>query len=345
MAPVHAPARNPESRPIGLRAGGTSWARRMLVPGAIVAGLLVSAASAGPPRQPPDSVDVETPEYRVTEPVTGQAERWVYEFSWSRFLKVATVEVTAGERIEAGDSRTIGVFIRASSARILDWLWRYRMNADGVVNLAPYRPGSFEVRESINRAPKTNRVEFDGNGGVHTYRKKEGRVREFEFATHNTFDMVSALYLVMNQDLTVGESYQVDALAGNVRYLVTLEVVDTETIRVANGEHAALKLRVRTEDLTDPPDNARHTHTDLWVSAERPRRMLQAVSNLWLGTIRGRLVSIERPTAWPAMPPEVELGIDARWLATTEAADSDLTDDDHVPEIERGARERETAMP
>lgn len=327
------------------RGSSTTRVRGLLRPAAVAVGLLVTAAIAATPRQPPDSVDIDTPTYRITEPIAQPAERWIYEFSWSRFIKVATVEITAGEQVEAKGSRTIGVFIRASSSRFLDWLWRYRMNADGVVHLDPYRPGKFEVRESINRAPKTNRVEFDGNGGVHTYRSKEGIVREFEFETHNTFDMLSALYLVMNQDMTVGDSYQVDALAGNVRYLVTLWVVSAETIHVAGDEHAALKLRVMTQDLTDPPDSVRHSHTDLWVSAQRPRRMLQAVSNLWLGAIRGRLVRIERSTPWPVVPPEVELGIDARWFAATEDSDSARTGGANVHELENDTQGRRPAVP
>ncbi len=317
--------------------------------------LALTVAALGAASEAPDAVEVETPVYTVVEPVSQPVERWIYTFSWSRFITVAKVEIVAGERpvgvaegadsgavdgavgggVDGGGDREIQVAVRASTSRVLDLIWRYRMNADGIVGLDPFRPSRFEVRESIKRRPKTTRVEFDGNGGVHTYRNKKGLIREYRFDAPNSFDMASTIYLVLNQDLAVGESYDVDTLAGNSRYLITVEVVGKETVKAAGAKHPAFKLKVMSQDLTDPPDTEKHGHTDLWVSEQRPRRLLQAVSQLWVGAVRGRLERIEVVSNWPAAPEEVELGIDPRWAPGTEPEEERT-----VPEIRQGPKER-----
>jgi len=322
--------------------------------------LALGAAVLGAASEPPDAVMVEAPVYRVLEPISQPAERWVYRFSWGRFLTVAEVQIVTGERKrdapetadggsggggdgpenadnggEGGGDREIHVAVRASTGRVLDLMWRYRMNADGIVRLDPFHPGRFEVRESIKRGPKTTRVVFDGEGGVETYRNKKGIVREYRFDAPNTFDMASTIYLVLNQDLAVGKSYDVDTLAGNSRYLITVEVVGRETVEAAGAEHAAFKLKIMSQDLTDPPDTEKHSHTDLWVSEERPRRLLQAVSQLWVGAVRGRLERIEVASNWPTAPEEIDLGIDPRWLVETEPEEGPA-----IPEIRQGPKDR-----
>lgn len=322
--------------------------------------LVLAGAAALPASEPPSSVQVETSVLGVQEPVAHPPERLTYTFSWGRFVKVGEVEVTAGERSEprrgsegaagtggpdcdapgeAGPEvagrRSIQVSVRAETSRMIDLMWRYRMNAEGVVHLDPFRPGYLEVRESIKRGPKTLRVEFDGEGRVQTSRNKKGILREHRFEAPNTFDLAAAVLLILNQDLAVGRRYAVDALAGNSRYLITVEVVGEETISAAGGEHAAFKLRLLSRDLTDPPDTEKHDHTDLWVSAARPRRLLQAVSDLWVGAVRGRLVRIEPAAGWPQPPAEIDLGLDRRWLVETEPRVPEIRQAPQGPEDDR----------
>lgn len=332
--------RNSESLPLS-RQDSSTWAIPVHLGGAAALMLALTAAAPGAASEAPDAVEVETPIYRVVEPVSQPPERWVYTFSWSRFLTVAEVEIVAGELpgavpegVDGGVDREIRVAVRASTSRVLDLMWRYRMNADGIVRLDPFHPGRFEVRESIKRRPKTTRVEFDGTGGVHTYRNKKGIIREYCFDAPNSFDMASTIYLVLNQDLAVGRSYDVDTLAGNSRYLVTVEVVGKETVKAAGAEHPAFKLKVMSRDLTDPPDTEKHSQTDLWVSEQRPRRLLQADSQLWVGTVRGRLERIEAVSNWPAAPEEIDLGVDPRWSADTESREEPA-----VPEIRQGPKD------
>jgi len=269
------------------------------------------AASIPGASQPPETVKVETPVYVVDGPVTQPPTRWTYRFSWSRFLSVGEVSVTAGESGDAED-REIDIWVRGKTGRIVDWIWKYRINGQGTVGLDPFRPQRFEVHDTVERRSKITRVEFNGDGEVHAYRNKRGTVRESRFEAPNTYDMGSTIFLVLNQDLTIGEHLKIDLLAGTSRYLIHVRPVAREEVKAAGQRFDAIKLLITSEDLTDPEDTAKHRETELWVSEEKPRMLLRARAKLWVGAVRAELASIDQPPSWPDAPPEIDLDIDRR---------------------------------
>ncbi len=267
--------------------------------------LVQGVARQGWSASPPDQVRVEAPAYRVSPSPTHPNERWTYTFSWSG-VPVATVTITSGESRTA-DSRTFDVYVRGSSNAFLDLFWRYRLNAQGQVRLQPYGPVSFSAEEAIKRHGRITRVEFDAKRVVRAFRNKDAVIREYTFDAPNGYDILSTVFTVLNLDLEVGSQYRFDTLAGAGRFLVTVFADAREPISVAGQSVDAFRLRILTEELTDPEDSHKHRETLLWVSAERPRRMLKAQSKLFVGSVYAELDSIEPLAEWPAVPPRHEI--------------------------------------
>jgi hypothetical protein len=282
----------------------------------------------------PQEVGAELPVLMVTGPVRQPPTRFVYSFTWGRLLKVGEIEITVGERLEEKKPERIEVFVRAATGRFMDLFWRYRLNAEGYVRLAPFQPGRFEVRESVKRWPKTSRVVFNDSGDeVQTYRMKKGVVKRYDFAVANAWDIPSMLYVLLNQKLEVGDTYEVDTLAGVKRYVFSAEVIAQETIHVAGKDRPAIGLRVASHSLTDPDEDSRHGTTEVWVSREKPRSLLRAVSELKFGAVRFELQSEEPAAGWPYVPDEVDPGLDTQWTDLPEDADPDKEGYQRTPEI------------
>jgi len=269
----------------------------LLIIAALVAGAAAKSASAS----------LDTGESREAESVATVAiyqppEKWTYSFSWWPFLRVGTAEITAVERVRATESpagtvparqqREIAVSIEGKTSRLLDAIWRYRIDAEAVVPLEPLRPGTLEMHEIIKKKPKHTRISYD-DGEFLTWRDRNGSIKETRIVAPGALDIVSTLYQLLNEDLDIGDRYVFETIAGRSRYDVRFEVLKNGRIKVASEKIDAIKLKVTGADLTDPEDTRKHRKTMIWVSAERPRRLLQVVTGLWIGTVKVRLRAVE----------------------------------------------------
>ena len=267
--------------------------------------LLVSARLAWT-SVPPGEVTLKTPVYDLLEPLRNPQEHWTYSFHWSG-VPVATVTVTSGE-LDGGGPRRVELFVRGKTNAFLDLFWRYRLNAEGTIQVDPFRPGDFKAEEAIKNARKLTTIEFDDDRYVRTHRNKNEKIKDYEFAGPNTYDVPSTVYAVLNLELEVGETYHFDTLTGTARFLVDIDVQAREEIDVADASHDSFRLAIRTAEITEPEDSDKHGETLLWVSAARPRRLLLAKSKLFVGAVYAELVSAETLDQWPWEPPRIELG-------------------------------------
>ncbi len=240
---------------------------------------------------PPGEVSADTPVYDLGGRVDTVNERWIYRFAWSGF-PVGSATIAAGE-VRDGDRRRLVVRVTGRTNKFIDLLWKYRLNARGSIRLDPFAPAEFVSEEVEKGKHKLTQIEFTEDRHVHSLRRKGDRVKEYEFDAPNTFDIISTVFMALNLDYEPGAVFRFDTLSGTARYLVTLEVKGRENVRIHGKEYDAYKLRVVTRDLTDPEDSGKHKETYLWVSAERPRRLLKAKSKTFVGSIYVELIDIE----------------------------------------------------
>jgi hypothetical protein len=275
--------------------GGYTLARPRPRRGAVAATALATLAAgaalaATAPYVKHLDVAVDTPVYTLPKDVPSPSGTHHYQLSWSG-VPVARVRVDMRES-EAGPG--VDVDIRGATHPALDWLWRYRFEGHGRVLTEPFAPGGFVVDECVNRDHERTEIRFrEAGSGVRGIRLVRGRVKQYVFSSTNTFDLPSSVFLVLSLDYAEGGRFALDTFTGKSRYLVTIAVEGREPL--VHGVQAldAWRLRVTTEELTDDDPEGRHRETTVWVSAERPRRLLRARSETFVGSIWLELVSPE----------------------------------------------------
>ncbi len=249
-------------------------------------------SGSSPAKITPDAVEIDVPVYQVgSQDFRPVDEIWNFRFAWSGF-PVGTIRIAgkgAGE--EESDDLKLGVEIDGATNAFIDLLWRYRLTARGSIQLDPFAPNEFVITENERRREKVTKIEF-ADGRVHSTKLKEGNTEEFRFDAPNTYDIISAVFLMMHLEYDVGRQYHIDALTGTSRYLVSVDVEARESIEVMDRWVEAYRLLIKTNDLTDPDDDHKHAGTYMWVSTAPPRRMLKAQAKTKWGSIYGELVSI-----------------------------------------------------
>ena len=241
-------------------------------------------------------LEVATPVYVLPDEAAVPAERLDYVLRWSG-LPVATASITM---TESDDASSVAMEATGATHPVIDWLYRYRFWGDARVRTAPFRPERFDIDECKNQRHDRTEIRFTESGGsgevgwVRGVRHRKGRVKEYVFRSDNAFDIPSATYLLLNLDYAAGSVYELDTFTGKSRYLLRAEVVGLESVEVDGVATPAWRLRLFTRELTDDDeDDHRHRETQVWVSPERPRRLLFASSQTFVGPMTVQLVSAE----------------------------------------------------
>ena len=227
-------------------------------------------------------VEVRTPVYTLPASHRIAGETLHYSLSWVG-VPLGGVAV---EMAPSADRGGLAVAIRGATVPGIEWLYSLRFSAEGLVRTEPFAPGGLTLEACENSRTKRTRILFpDGEGPIRAIREKRGRIKEYFFHSDNSYDVPSAVYLMLHLDYAEGQRYELDAFTGESRYLVTADVVGRETIEVRGAPTDAWHLRLHTRDLTDPEAQQKHRGTSVWVSAEAPRRLLRAQTDTFVGAV------------------------------------------------------------
>jgi hypothetical protein len=260
---------------------------------------LAPTSSLGAPSLPPDQVEVDAPAYNVTTPKGEIAELWRYVFSW-KGLPVGYVTIAGTEVVEAGE-RVMRVRVAGRTNSFIDLIWRYRLEAGGLLRLDPIAPGSYYAKEVESEKQAVTKIDFDRARRVKTLRQKGEKLKQFEFDAPNTYEFLSTIWLLLNVDYEPGKIYRLDTLTGASRYLLEVTAEAREIVEVDGLPVDTFRLRATTSEVTDPDNKiaTKHRETRLWVNTDWPRRLLRAdVTTKW-GTVRLELTDVENIVELP----------------------------------------------
>lgn len=256
--------------------------RRALWIAAVLVLALAAALPSAARRVNRLDVAVETPVYRLPPELPLHEGLQQYRLHWSG-IPVARVQLRM-RRGAAG--RDIEIDVSGATHPVIDWLWRYRFEGHGRVYTDPFAPGGFVVDACERGEHQRTEVHFAREGnGVRGVRRRPDEIKEWVFESDNTLDIPSSVFLVLSLDYAPGGRFKIDTFTGKSRYLVDVEVQGREPLRLGGQEVPAWRLRLRTEELTDDDPEGRHRETLLWVTNERPRRLLRASSRTFVGSI------------------------------------------------------------
>ena len=115
----------------------------------------------------------------------------------------------------------------------------------------------------------------------------------FEFVSGDTYDPVSASYLLRSLDFKVGDRLEFNLFGGHHRYLLTLDVVNQERIKVKAGQFNTYKIECQMVKRPPLKDDGYVYRATGWISADEKRILVKAKSKAWIGSVYVELIHAE----------------------------------------------------
>lgn len=221
------------------------------------------------------------------------AESSVYQASWNG-IPVASAEMRAVPFSQDGKA-FYRVQVEAKTWRYLDWLWKMRDSMESTFEAGAAQPGSFLLQRRENRKKIDVAARFEPGTKKWTVRLQEkGKPKEYEFASAESYDPLSAFYVVRGLDFKEGASRQFEILSGRSRYLMRLNVVGRERISVRAGQFDAYKLEVRVTGLGGSGPRGKARRAAAWISADGQGLALRMESRIFFGSVSIEMIQGER---------------------------------------------------
>lgn len=216
-------------------------------------------------------------------------ESAVYEASWSG-IPVAQAVIHTSPIVVDG-KKFYEVKIEANTLKYLDPFWKMRDSIESLFKARTLQPYRYVFHQRENRKVADTTAVFDPGDKKWVVSRQQGdKIRQFEFASGNTLDPVTAAYLARSVDFKVGDTLRLEVFGGRHRYLVSLHVVGRERVTVKAGVFDSYKITPRIINLTRSGYAKRVRQVTAWISADEKRRPLKVVSEVFIGSINIEMV-------------------------------------------------------
>ena len=204
-------------------------------------------------------------------------EKAEYRVSWNK-IPVASAKVQTNAKWEKG-GKFYQVIVKAKTWRVLHWIWKMRDSVESVFDAKTFSPRSFIFSQSENRENVQTNIRYDPSDQKWVVRRKDGdKVEEYEFVSGDTYDPISASYLLRSLDFKVGDRLELNLFGGHNRYLLTLDVINQEPIKVKAGRFNAYKIKSQMVKVPPSKDDGYVYRATGWISADEKRILVKAKS-------------------------------------------------------------------
>ena len=221
-----------------------------------------------------------------------QGETAEYRMSWN-MIPVASAKVQTKPKWEQGE-KFYQVNVKAKTWRILHWIWKMRDSVESVFEAKTFSPRSFIFSQSENREKVHTNIRYEPSDQKWVVRRREGdKVEGYEFVSGDTYDPISASYLLRSLDFKVGDRLEFNLFGGHHRYLLTLDVVSQEPIKVKAGQFNAYKIESQMVKRPPSKDDGYVYRATGWISADEKRILVKAKSKAWIGNVYLELIQAE----------------------------------------------------
>lgn len=265
---------------------------------------------------PPGSVHVKTPTYNF-EPTPITPGRYVFDVSWQG-IPVATASVVVGEK--SPDNGQMDIVVSAQTNGVIDVFYKLRHQSESIFSENPVRPVLFKFSQAENSSKKNREISFADGGQINSKQWRPGKkATESNFFTdNNTMDPITAAFVARNMPLTIGAESEVDVYTGKHRYLIRLEVVDQQTIKIGDSVRDAFKVVPTVKKLTDTKGERKLNSAAIWVASDGSRDLLKLESKVWIGSVSAKFIRFEPLTEQPGTSPTEQDLVRARLANKTQ---------------------------
>jgi hypothetical protein len=180
-------------------------------------------------------------------------------------------------------------------------LWRMDSQHTALCVASTLRPIRLEQTEVYKSETETTKVEFSPEGTRRTTRvvpSKEPPGKERRFKCANLFDLQSGLLFMRSQRLQSGDRYRFIVYPAKYGYLVDLEVLGREKLKVPAGTYDAIKCQVRLQEVDKNLELQPHKkfkRAFAWLSDDPDRLLLKIQADVFVGSVWCELQSVEFP--------------------------------------------------
>lgn len=221
-----------------------------------------------------------TPRFR---PFDG-GEKATYQASWMG-VPVASTEIETRPVVLDG-KKFYHVTVKAESWRYLDFIFKMRDTIESTFDAETLHPRRFVFIQRENKKIIDTIAEIDPATHKWVVRRKENkRHKNFEFVSPYTLDTISAVYLARSLDFKIGDHFRLDVFGGKSRYLVTLDVVGKERVKVKTGEFDSYKIIPKVTDLSKTGYAKRVREATVWITADEKRLPIKMSTQVFVGSV------------------------------------------------------------
>jgi len=249
---------------------------------------------------------VEVPVYPISRPAFSLPESLHYAFSWNG-LRAAEGEINVSLDPEnrsqvhfSAQSQTVGL------ARVL---WKAQEGMETWSSRQTLKPANALIHSREPTLQFDRKIVFDYRAGTMTSWKLgqvEPRQKVLEF--RNAFDPLSLLFVLRSLEWQPGMERRFEVVDGENRYLLVLQALAEEPVKVAAGTYPAVKLsptliplprrlqgetprwfeRLRVREAQRPQ---MIKTLEFWISQDPPHPLLRVRSEAWIGHVDMELTS------------------------------------------------------
>ena len=220
----------------------------------------------------------------------------VYRFGWS-----GIVAAQADFDLSKAPHGQYQLAMKTQTTGLVRTLWRMDSQHTALCMAATLRPIRLEQTEVYKSEKETTKVEFSPEGTRRTtlvVPSKEPPGKERRFKCANLFDLQSGLLFIRSQRLEAGDRYRFVVYPAKYGYLVDLDVLGREKLKVPAGSYDAIKCQVRLQEVNKNLDLEPHKkfkRAFAWLSDDRDRLMLKIQADIFVGNVWMEMQSAEFP--------------------------------------------------
>ncbi len=216
-------------------------------------------------------------------------EKAEYQASWNG-IPVASAKIQTSPVWMEG-KKFYQVKIRAKSWKVLDLFWKMRASIEATFDATTFLPNRYVLFQRENRSWTEVRASFDRETKKWSIQRQKGKtIKQYEITSPDTFDPVTAFYLLRSLDFKTGDHRELTILGDYNLFRLTLQVVGQEGIETKLGHFNAYRIDAQLfkqdDAITDgTPEHGEVRQATIWISSDKNRLFLRASSKVWIGSV------------------------------------------------------------